>query len=300
VRYGATTLMMAAVGAGQYIMAQRTGLPGLSGVLAGIFLSTFLFGRPAGFYATALGTVSAYFMLQLRFPAVPTAAALALFIAMGAGICLLTDFLRSALKRAISAEREKDLLFRELSHRAQNNIALIVAMVQLQRRAHSDPQVRAALDSVIARITALGEAQKHFREARGDAVDLADYLESLCAHLRESLGKATAITIRCSAEHLTVPAERALALGLIANELVTNAVKYAFPDAQAGAIDVSVRAAGPNVVLSVSDNGRGCPIDAPPGLGTRLTDMLMKQHSAAITRDNTQPGFRARVTMPLS
>src|SRR5947207_7557308 len=109
VRYGATTLMMSACAAGQYILALRTGLPGLSGILAGIFVCTFLFGRSAGFYATALATISAYFVLQYRFPSVPLAAGLTIFLVTGFGISLLTDFLRSALKRAISAEREKDL-----------------------------------------------------------------------------------------------------------------------------------------------------------------------------------------------
>lgn len=300
VRFGGTTLLIVALGAGQYLLALRTGLPGLSGVLAGIFLASFLFGRFAGFYGTVLAAVFAYIVLQMHFPTVPIGAALVLFTAMGLAIAQLTGVLRSALHRAITAEREKDLLFRELSHRAQNNIALIVAMVQLQRRTDADPQVKAALDSVITRITALGEAQKHFRQAQTETVDLASYLESLCDHLRGSFGEAGSVTIRCTSDHVTIPAEKALALGLIANEFVTNAVKYAFPDGRAGAIDVSAKAEGTAVILGVSDNGLGCAQDAKPGLGTRLADMLVRQHGAAITRDNTSPGYRARVTMPVS
>jgi len=299
VRFGATTLMMAAAGSAQYVLALRTGLPGLSGVLAGIFLATFLFGRIAGFYGTAVATAFAYVVLQQYFPGLPIVAALALFMLMGVGVSLLTDFLRSALKRAIKAEREKDLLFRELSHRAQNNFALIASMAQLQSRAHPNPEVRSVLEGLVGRITALAGAQRHFMRVGSEEVELGSYIDSLCEQLRNSQGAPARIAIRCSAEHLTIPGDKALALGLMTNEFVTNAVKYAFGEGRDAAIDVTVTALeGPAIELRVSDNGCGCAPDMAEGFGTRLTDLLAKQHKATITRENGNPGLRVIVRMP--
>jgi two-component sensor histidine kinase len=302
VRFGATTLMMAAAGSAQYILALRTGLPGLSGVLTGIFLATFLFGRIAGFYGTALATASAYVVLRQYFPDLPIIAALALFMLMGVGVSLLTDLLRSALKRAIKAERDKDLLFRELSHRAQNNFALITSMAQLQSRAHPNPEVRNVLDGLVGRITALAGAQRHFMHVGSEAVELGSYIDALCEQLRNSLGAPARIAIRCSVEQLTIPSDKALALGLMTNEFVTNAVKYAFAEGhEDGTIDVSVKPAeGRAIELQVRDNGRGCAPDAAEGFGTRLTDILAKQHKASITRENASPGLRVAVRMPAS
>jgi len=299
VRFGATTLMIAAAGCAQYILALRTGLPGLSGVLAGIFLATFLFGRMAGFYGTALASAFAYVVLQQHLPGLPIVAALVLFMLMGGGVSLLTDFLRSALKRAIKAEREKDLLFRELSHRAQNNFALITSMAQLQSRAHPSPEVRNVLDGLVGRITALAGAQRHFMRVDNEAVELGGYIDSLCEQLRNSQGAHGRIAIRCSAGHLIVPSGKALALGLMTNEFVTNAVKYAFAEGSGGMIAVTVSSVdGPAIELSVSDNGRGCAPDVVEGFGTRLTDLLAKQHKAIITRENANPGLRVAVKMP--
>lgn len=90
-----------------------------------------------------------------------------------------------------------------------------------------------------------------------------------------------------------------MALGLVANELITNALKYAFRDGASGSISVSVARAPHNaIVLMVADDGAGYSDRAAPGFGTHLIDMMVKQHDGRVARENTDRGCKVIVIMP--
>jgi two-component sensor histidine kinase len=93
--------------------------------------------------------------------------------------------------------------------------------------------------------------------------------------------------------------DRAVAVGLIVNELVTNAFKYAFPDDRGGTVNVSLqRERDGKLQLAVEDNGEGCPDDAKEGLGSRIVRLLAQQLGSTIRRTATNPGCRVSLVLP--
>jgi two-component sensor histidine kinase len=108
------------------------------------------------------------------------------------------------------------------------------------------------------------------------------------------------IVVSVDAEHIELPTSVAVPLGLLTNELVTNAFKYAFPGDRGGTIRVSLKRVDTVCAgLSVSDDGVGCSGSPRQGLGTRLTALLSRQLGGTIARDAAGPGCRVLVTFPL-
>lgn len=295
VRYGLTTAIMAVLCATQAWYAAYTGLPGLFSVVFGIIFCAIAFPGGCGYYATALAAVSSYFTLRYFVPAVSPLAIVA-FVVFSSGLAFIAEALRRSLERAVTAERENALLLREMSHRIHNNLTVTAAMLSLESRASANPAVTAALEKAAARIGVLADAHRHL-DYTGGAVDLGDYVRQTCEQIEQMIGARR--TIRCDAEPIRVSAEKAVALGLVANELITNALKYAFPDGEPGSISVLVAREPPSdIVLVVADDGAGYRSDATPGFGTQMIDLMVRQHAGHIARENTAPGCKVKVTVP--
>ncbi len=299
VRAVVTTAVMAACIATQLIVASTAGLPGLFILLVGIFVAALLFDRGSGFYATLLATISAYAVLPRLYPQSPIAIGLVIFFAVGIAVSMVSEALRLALERAVNAEREKDILFRELSHRMQNNLAIASSLLQMQSRNHPNAEVAAALASAVSRLGILADGQKHLQPKGDGLVEMRDYLGEVCEHLMRSVETARAIEFALDVQPVTVSADKALVLGLITNELVTNAIKYAFDDDQKGTITVSLwRGDTGAVELAVADDGNGCPDGAADGFGTSLIKSLVARHNGSSVRQNMSPGCRVHVQVP--
>jgi two-component sensor histidine kinase len=104
--------------------------------------------------------------------------------------------------------------------------------------------------------------------------------------------------VDCHAEQILIDPQKALALGIIANELITNAVKHAFKDGAGCTIDVSLdRDTSGLLRLKVRDNGSGCPDAAKPGSGTKLINDLVRAHKGSYTRLNVSGGCEVTVTL---
>jgi two-component sensor histidine kinase len=93
------------------------------------------------------------------------------------------------------------------------------------------------------------------------------------------------------------PVERAIPVGFIVNELVTNAFKHAFVPERKGAISVALRR-GKNYLLSVTDNGKGCSKSATSGLGSQLVELLVRQLEGNLERTEAMPGCRVQIEFP--
>jgi two-component sensor histidine kinase len=106
------------------------------------------------------------------------------------------------------------------------------------------------------------------------------------------------VTVTVNSQPISLPPDKALSIGLIVNELVTNAFKYAFPDDQIGHVEVECKVIDGRLAVSVADDGIGCPEHSESGLGTRLVALLIDQHGGAIKRTNLDPGCRISVTIP--
>lgn len=191
---------------------------------------------------------------------------------------------RSLLARE-KARAEEDLrasnarleaLLGEVNHRVANSLQLVSAMVRLQAGALADPTARAALDDTQRRIGAIAQVHRRLYSANDvESVDMRDYLGSLVAELAETLSSDTAPhALRVAAEPIRLPTDKAVSLGVIVTELVTNACKYAYPAGAGGEIRVMLSADGEQAFrLSVEDDGCGMPAEATPkgtGLGTKL------------------------------
>jgi PAS domain S-box-containing protein len=180
-------------------------------------------------------------------------------------------------KRAEDALRdslaEKEVLLREVHHRVKNNMAAIIGLFEMQRQAMDDPGARTILAELSSRVRAMSLVhEKLYRSTSLARVDFQDYCHSLISHLRNSFSP---LFIRCeiAALEVTLPLDLAVPCGIIINELVTNALKYAFPDniqnntndgkGDSGRatyrILVSLEHQDDIFTLTVADNGVGLP-----------------------------------------
>ncbi len=177
----------------------------------------------------------------------------------------------SARKQAEEALRaslaEKEVLLREVHHRVKNNLAASVGLFDLQRQSMNDPQALTVLAELSNRIRSMSLVhEKLYRSDSLASIDFQDYLHSLISHLRTSFGTAR---IRCdiAAQGVRMPLDLAVPCGMIINELVTNALKYAFPENGSHPEDgdcrihVALRRDDNTLTLSVADNGIGLPAD---------------------------------------
>jgi len=198
--------------------------------------------------------------------------------------------------------RRQELLLRELHHRTKNNLQLLMAMIMVQASQTHEPTARAAVLAVGERISTLGQLQQRLVQPDEDGdVDAAVFLGEVCTTLALSLGILRPIAIQVQAEPLSLPATVALPLGLIVNELVTNAVKYAFPEDQSGTVDVHLRRVdGDTVALRVSDDGVGRPPASPTRTGLTLISALVQQLGGTLHEEDANPGCRMIIHLPLS
>jgi two-component sensor histidine kinase len=284
VRYGLTTLLVLLVCAVRLMLGSLlTASPFLLFVPA-VFLAALLFDAGTGLYATLLsaGLVLYFFVEPAGSVTLSTHAAVSFgfFVGIGGLIAGLTEALRRAMERARAAEREKDLLLHEVNHRIKNDLQILTSLVSLQRHKTNSPKARQALGAAMERITVLARVYDRLSHHDTTAVvDTRDFLSSLIDDLRIALAGERPITITTQLERVALTLECALPLGLIINELLTNALKYAFPEAQSGRIEISFVHHADAFVLQVRDNGVGMGEGQAPGhgLGQQLVHRLAAQ-----------------------
>jgi two-component sensor histidine kinase len=288
-RYGLTTLLVLLVCAVRMMLGSLlTASPFLLFIPA-VFLAAVLFNAGTALYATLLsaGLVVYFFVEPVGTLTVNThvAVSLGFYVGIGGLIAGLTGALRRAMERARAAERAKDLLLHEVNHRIRNDLQILTSLVSLQRHKTSSPEARQALGVAMERITVL--ARVYDRLSHHDSttvVDTHDFLSSLVDDLRTALVGERPITITEQLDRVALTLECALPLGLIINELLTNALKYAFPGAQSGRIEISFVQRADIFVLRVRDNGVGLSEAQPPGrgLGQQLVHRLATQLSGTV------------------
>ena len=156
---------------------------------------------------------------------------------------------------ALAAERE--VLLREVNHRVGNSLQIIASLLHLQANSSTQEDVKAALTNAMGRVAAVAQVHRRLYTSHDlKSVLLNQYLESLLEDLRRSAEGNKMSRLTLSAEAIEIDPDRAVAIGIIVNELVMNAVKYAYPDG-AGPIHVEIKAQGDDLVLAISDDGVG-------------------------------------------
>lgn len=210
----------------------------------------------------------------------------------------VAQFIVDVSQRKSSDARQTEL-FDELNHRMKNNLAMVSSMLALQARMGEDGTVRAHLMKAVDRIQAIADVHASlYRGSRKDDVDFASYLQDLCTRLSGSLLEEDRIRIECAAEPAVMSLDRAVALGVVVNELVTNAAKHAYPAPAQGVIRVELEHVGAGLALSVGDSGQGLPAEpSNAGLGMRLVRSLVQQIGATLEVEH-HPGATFRVRLP--
>lgn len=272
-----------------------------------VFLSALLFDRGSGYFATALAAVAASVLwVKPEGGLIPESPgdllALLLFLTMCIGVATLTEALRASLEKVARSEQEKSTLLRELNHRVLNDLQGVTSLLRMGYKRSGDSRdvlLRAAerID-VVTRV--YSRLQAHDLTA---AIQLKDFVEGLVNDLRLALAGNKPVHFSVSVEPATVTLRCATAIGMIVNELVTNAIKYAFDEGQLGQISIKVRREGEVLILTVCDDGKGMKVShggVGSGLGIVLVRQLAQQHEGDVvyvTPDQSEAGVLVTVRL---
>jgi two-component sensor histidine kinase len=213
------------------------------------------------------------------------------------------DDLSRTVAQKDAALADAALMAREIDHRVMNSLQLTSAMLSMQSRNIDDPSVADQLTIAASRIQSVARVHQHiYSTASVNEADLRSYLQNLCAdlsHMLASEGDAGIIDVE--AVEATVPTKRIVAIGLIVNELVTNAAKHG-----AGRIDLRLKRAPAGFALSVADHGPGLPGAYDPkrthGLGMKVVLAQVRQIGGKLAFGPGDNGAGAKfvVTFPES
>jgi two-component sensor histidine kinase len=205
-------------------------------------------------------------------------------------------------KLQVALDRHQVLL-KEVNHRVKNSLQVVTAMLQLQANSVGDPALSERLNEASSRVNAVGRAYERLAyNADYENIELAEYLREIISDLEPTVAPCK---IQFEApEEIQIAADRAILVGLIINELVANAGKYAYPDCPGGLIWVRLFQSDKNSILvSVRDEGAGLPpgFDSTTSkrLGTRLVNALSKQLGAELTRPISPVGTNFTLLVPL-
>ncbi|MBC6997777.1 CHASE domain-containing protein [Cytophaga sp. FL35] len=193
-----------------------------------------------------------------------------------------------------ASNKMKENLLREIHHRVKNNLQITSSLMNMQKRKLVSKEAITALSDSQARISAIALThQKIYQDKDSKAVNLHDYLVDLMEYQKKI---SPSFTYKIDCPYVSVDLDRAVPLALIISELVTNAVKHAYPDTTKYnelSIDVS-RIDEENVFLSIRDNGKGLPegfeLEQAEGIGFEIIRALCRQITATLTYASTEEG----------
>jgi two-component sensor histidine kinase len=183
---------------------------------------------------------------------------------------------------------EKDELFREVHHRVRNNLQIISSLVRLKLRQTSTAETRQTYADILGRVDAIALVHDTlYASDQLSRVPIPHYLGKLCGGLLQLRADQDRVTVRVDAQDAEMGLDQAVTLGLITTELVTNALKHAFPNGESGQVTVSFRCEDEKCVLVVADNGIGIGAqdDTRHRSGLRLLSSLALQLGATVTED---------------
>ena len=203
------------------------------------------------------------------------------------GLAYITDITVRRQNEAVvlASLQEKEVLLQEIHHRVKNNLQIVSSLLDLQTLYRDDPISREILQDSRQRVQTMALIhEKLYRSANLKQVDFAEYMNDLLAYLWQSLADKTAhVQLVTDIAPLALDVETAVPCGLILNELISNAVKHAFPNEEPGQLKISLFSdeSGQQALLSVSDNGVGLPSDfdwrRSQSLGLTIVQTLVQQ-----------------------
>jgi two-component sensor histidine kinase len=235
--------------------------------LACVFMVSLMFGRPSGILAVALSTAlstaffapvsSIHLMRAFEFFQIE------LYAALAVGATIMADQIHRTLIaladtniQLTNEDTKKTLQLREVVHRVANNFTSLDLLIRQRARASKDPKIKFAFEQASELVHVVARLNNRLNVAAGDStLDSQVFVSDLCEDLKACARNG--IAIECHAESHDIALTAAVPLGLIINELVTNALKYAFPDQRQGLVRVAFLREDDHYHLLVEDNGVG-------------------------------------------
>ncbi len=199
-------------------------------------------------------------------------------------------------------EEQRRRLLEEMNHRVMNNFQMVAGLLEMQARRSETKAVEDALQTAVRRVRSLSDLHQSLAESPDSAeVDMAPYLTAISEKLRMTIDDPTRIVLKVKACEAQIDAAIALPLGFVVNELVTNAIKYAFPEGACGEINVVFEPTEDRAYnLVIADGGKGLPKVVETkgtGLGMRLVRAFVSQIGGSLEVRN-DPGVAYTVSVP--
>ena len=220
-----------------------------------------------------------------------------LFIAMEQEVEERTRQLKATISNLTKTQHELStknnenvLLLKEIHHRVKNNLEVVSGLLALQSEKMDDPHMQEAMLASQNRVQSMGILhQKLYQSEHLAFIEMKNYFENLCLNILDSYNETERIKVHIDMKELELDVDTALPLGLIVNELLTNSLKYAFPDGEKGQIELSLKNLDKdNFQLKICDNGVGKPLNEKAkgtGFGTQLVDLLTRQIDGKLIQD---------------
>ncbi|WP_169786441.1 tetratricopeptide repeat protein [Pseudalgibacter alginicilyticus] len=199
---------------------------------------------------------------------------------------------------------DKNILLKEIHHRVKNNLQVISSLLSLQQRQISDVKASQAIQEGRDRVKAMALIHQNlYQDTDLIGVEINDYVNKLAKSLIKNYQvDETRIELKLGIDTIKLDVDTIIPLGLVINELISNALKYAFTDQTSGVIDISLKIKNNLLILSVTDNGKGLPkdfnIDQISSLGFRLIKAFSEKLKAKLDLNSSKRGTEIVLAMP--
>jgi PAS domain S-box-containing protein len=200
-----------------------------------------------------------------------------------------------------AALEAKTLLLHEVDHRVKNNLTMIGSLLRLQSRSLPDPTVRRTLENMLERVDALAAVHRRLYQSEDiTRFDLGAFAESLAEDVLGASGRSD-IVLRSDCDGVHIAADQAAPVGLILNELITNAVKHAY-DGRGGELRLGVRHLDGHALIDLRDDGPGFDPDIAldGSVGRSLVARLSRQIGADTEWEGAAPGTHVSIRFPVA
>ena len=185
--------------------------------------------------------------------------------------------------------KQNELLLKEIHHRVKNNLEMVKSLIALQSAKLEDGASKEAMLASQNRVQSMGIIhQKLYQGENLGSIEMKDYFINLSEGVLDTFNAEEKVKIECAMDQLNLDVDTAVPIGLIVNELLTNALKYAFPEGVKGQINICLSKNNEELLLKVSDNGidktEGATAQGT-GFGTQLIQLLTQQLNGTISED---------------
>jgi len=212
----------------------------------------------------------------------------------------LSQALSAMSARVDGLLEQKEFLLRELQHRVMNSLQILSSLLLMQSRHAQSAETREQLKNARDRVLSMGTVYRHlYNTETVGPIEFGDFLRMICGESENAYGGSRIV---CDADPLFVTGNTATSLAVLLHELITNALKYAYPENQPGQIHVSLKRVKNGFEFRVRDSGVGLPANFDPGssgsLGFKVITSTVRRFGGTLAFNRLDPGTEFVITFP--